>query len=132
MPAQFRAIIGQEFSGVIAYQSIKNKCIEACSVSKIYDLHKMISELEPYNSIRDAFETIIFGGSFQLGFDEEGRITLPQELMDCAGLKTQSELCFIGKGDVFEIWDLEEFKKYSHIAKDVAMANKEILGAKIQ
>jgi MraZ protein len=130
VPSQFRAVLSaQEFKGVVVYQSIRNKCIEACSIEKIHKLYEMINNLDPYAEERDAFETIILGGSFQLAFDKEGRINLPEELIRYAGLKSQ--ICFVGKGEIFEIWDLEEFENYSTIAKEKAVLHRKILGARI-
>lgn len=129
VPAQFRAILNdKEFKSVVVYQSIRNKCIEACGIDRIHKLHEMISNLDPYTEERDAFETIIFGGSSQLPFDTEGRINLPEELIEYAGLKSQ--ICFVGKGEIFEIWNLDEFEHYSKIAKEKAIVNRAILGAK--
>ena len=129
VPSQFRSILqDQEFKGIIAYQSIKHQCIEACGIDRINKLYSMINELDPYSDERDAFETVILAGSSQLNFDKEGRVVLSEELIEYAGLKSQ--ICFVGKGEVFEIWDLDNFDHYSKIAKETAMKNRAILGAK--
>ena len=128
VPSQFRSILNdQEFKGIIAYQSIRNQCIEACSIHRIHQLYDMINKLDPHTQERDAFETMIFGGSFQLAFDTEGRINLPEELIEYASLKSQ--ICFVGKGEIFEIWDLSSFENYSRIAREIAISHRAILGA---
>ena len=133
VPAQYRSILSElsgveEFKGVIAYRSIRNRSIEVCSVNRIHKLHQMINELDPYSEERDAFETVIFGGSFQLPFDKEGRILLPDELVEYAGFCSQ--ICFVGKGEVFEMWNLAEFEHYSKHATEKALSNRNILGAR--
>ena len=42
--------------------------------------------------------------------DKHGRLTLPQNLMELAGL--EREALFVGAGDVIEIWNPERFKEF--------------------
>lgn len=134
VPSQYRTILSnqmdedEEFKGIVAYRSIRNKSIEACSLKRIHKLYSMINELDPYSEERDAFETMIFGGSFQLAFDKEGRVSLPDELIEHAGF--DSQICFVGKGEVFEMWNLEEFENYSKLATAKAVSNRNMLGAR--
>jgi MraZ protein len=126
VPASFRAALnGESFAGIIAYPSIKNQCIEACGLKRIEELSQIIENLDPYSPERDAFETIILGGSTQLSFDSEGRVVLAKELIDYAAIDGQA--CFVGKGQVFEIWNPEVFNKHSEKAKDIAFNNKLLL-----
>ncbi len=126
IPASFRVVLGsQPYAGIIAYPSIKNPCIEACGITRIEDLSKIIECLDPYSEERDAFETIILGSSTQLPFDSEGRVILPKELIEYASLDSQAS--FVGKGQVFEIWNTNIFAKHSNKAKDIAFTNKLLL-----
>ena len=123
VPSSFRnALLKDEYPGVIAYESINNKCIEACSLSRIEQLNNTIDSLDPYSDERDAFATIILGGSVQLSFDSEGRILLPEKLIDFAGLSQHA--CFVGKGRTFEIWDPDNYDDYYSKAKEMAVKNK--------
>jgi MraZ protein len=123
VPSNYRAALSEEkFNGIIAYPSFRNKCIEACSISRLEQLSKIIQQLDPYSEERDAFETIILGEAIQLPFDGEGRVILPKSLMDHAGISEQS--CFVGKGLVFEIWQPQEFEKYLSSARSIAQANR--------
>src|SRR5262245_39208025 len=104
VPSSFRnALLKEEYPGVIVYESINNKCIEDCSLSHIEQLNDTIDSLDPYSDERDAFATIILGGSVQLSFDSEGRILLPESLIEFALLSECA--CFVGKGRTFEIWN---------------------------
>ncbi|ABE04620.1 MAG: division/cell wall cluster transcriptional repressor MraZ [Janthinobacterium lividum] len=119
VPANYRAVLGKEaFNGIIAYPSIRNNCIEACGISHIEKLRQMIESLDPYSEERDAFETIIFGEAVQLSFDGEGRVILPASLMQHAGIEDQ--VCFVGKGVIFEIWQPQNFKDYLASAQKLA------------
>ena len=125
VPSSFRALLTQDFSGVIVYESISNKCIEACSLERIKKLSDGIDELDPYSDERDAFSSIILGGSVKLSFDSEGRVMLPSNLMKFANLTDKA--CFVGKGKTFEIWNPEKYEDHYTHAKDFARKNKALL-----
>ena len=111
VPSQFRSMMyGKEFSGIVIYQSSINKCIEGCSIERIQKLSEMIDDLDPTSKERDAFAAVILGGAAQLPFDSDGRVILPKNLMEFAGIKDKAT--FIGKGQTFEIWEPEMFNNY--------------------
>ena len=83
VPATFRnALKGQNFHGIIAYPSFINPCVEACSFERISKMSDNIETLDPFSEERDAFATAILGGSQQLNFDGEGRVMLPELLLE--------------------------------------------------
>lgn len=123
VPASYRVVLsGQLFNGIIAYPSFRNKCIEACSLSRLEELGRIIENLNPYSEERDAFESIILGEAVQLPFDGEGRIIIPKTLLDHACISQQA--CFIGKGQVFEIWQPESLDSYLSSARQIAQNNR--------
>lgn len=124
VPAGYRiALSGQ--TGIIAYPSIKHPCIEACGTDRLETLSKIIQNLDPYSEERDAFETVILGESSWLSLDSEGRIIIPKSLMDYANLSNQ--VCFIGKGLVFEIWNPEAAEEHLAKARLIAQNNRNLL-----
>ena len=126
VPASYRTALAKEdFNGVIVYPSFKNNCIEACSMSRLEELSKIIQNLDPYSDERDAFETVVLGEAAQLQFDNEGRVILPNYLTQQMGISEQA--CFVGKGLVFEIWNPENFDQHLKAAREIAQANRQIL-----
>lgn len=126
VPAQFRtALTDESFGGIIVYSSFINSCVEACGMSRIEKLSEGIDDLDPFSDERDAFATAVLGGSSQLQFDSEGRVTLPPELTENAGIT--DEVIFIGKGQTFEVWEPKAFEKYSAEAKEKASKNRSAL-----
>jgi MraZ protein len=127
IPAPFRGVIAaQSFSSIIVYSSLINECVEACSIERIKYLNDNINKLDPYSHERDAFATLILGGSVELSFDPEGRVVLPEELIEFASLQEQA--CFVGKGATFEIWQVDKFKDYAEKLRQDAKANRYLLG----
>jgi len=126
VPAGYRSVLASErFNGVVVYPSFKNRCIEACSMSRLEELSKIIQNLDPYSEERDAFETIILGEAVQVQFDNEGRVILPSYLMEQVGISEQA--CFVGKGLVFEIWHPEYFDQHLSAVREIAKVNKLVL-----
>ena len=124
VPATFRAALakatsrGEEFSGIIAYASFINRCLEACGIDRIRKLSQRIEHLDPFSEERDAFATTILGGSVQLPFDGEGRVMLPEHLIEIAGIDEMA--MFVGKGETFEIWEPRAFAGYAARARELA------------
>lgn len=119
VPASFRAVLaGQDFAGIVANASFINPCIEGCGMDRIMKLHERMETLDPFSEERDAFATTLFGQSMQLAFDSEGRISLPEQMISAAGLKEQA--VFVGKGEIFEIWEPGAFAAYARRARELA------------
>jgi len=60
--------------------------------------------------VRDT-ERFLFGSAFEAEFDDQGRVVIPQELREFAGLA--DEAVFLGVGNRVEIWARETWEKYS-------------------
>lgn len=124
IPATFRAALAkdEEFSGIISYASFINRCIESCGIERIRKLSSRIETLDPFSVERDAFATTILGGSVQLPFDGEGRVMLPEHLIEMAGIKEVA--MFVGKGETFEIWEPKTFTEYAARQRDIVRENR--------
>ena len=55
-------------------------------------------------------ERFLFGSAFEVEFDSQGRIVVPQELREFAGLS--DEAVFLGLGNRVEIWSKENWTEY--------------------
>lgn len=129
VPATYRAALAaQEFAGIIVYQSIMHSCIEGCGMNRIKKMNERIDALDPYSAERDAFSASVFGDSVQLPFDGEGRVILPERLMKEAGLGEMAT--FVGKGEIFEIWEPKAFDSYMSQARELARAKRNHLFTK--
>lgn len=123
VPVPFRtALAGQMFNGIIAYSSFVNPCIEACGMDRIEKLNDQIESLDPFSEERDAFATAILGGSMQLAFDGEGRVMLPELLIEQAQIK--ANCIFVGKGATFEMWEPAAFKAYEAQSREMAKSRR--------
>ncbi|MBI2119676.1 MAG: division/cell wall cluster transcriptional repressor MraZ [Elusimicrobia bacterium] len=101
IPAKFRLLIphGQTL--------ILSQGLEGCLELYPSNSWKLLSEKLENISIKNkkdkrAFKRILFANASEVEFDEEGRILIPQLLIDYAVLK--KETAVIGLGEKIEIW----------------------------
>lgn len=60
--------------------------------------------------VRD-IERFLFGSAYEIEFDDQGRIVIPQELRQFAGL--DGEAVFLGLGKRVEIWSRSNWESYA-------------------
>lgn len=126
VPSQYRSIISEKkFNGIIMYESLNNESLEACGIDRIEAIYSMIDKIDPYSEERDALSLAILAGSVQLLFDTEGRINIPCDIVE--KFNFQDQICFVGKGEIFEIWEPTRFKLYKEKAIELAKMNKNLL-----
>jgi len=119
VPASFRTYLNSMgYSGVICYPSFNNSSIEACPQSRIEKISDSIDSLNPFEEKRDIFATSVLADSVQLHFDSEGRISLPQNLLNHAKIK--QTMVFVGQGKTFQIWEPKLFEKFKTQARKKA------------
>lgn len=103
-PARFRRVLEAEKSNTIyLIPSPDEACLDAGGPAYIENLAQSIFALPPYSAERRLLQKRITGKTLSLSMDAEGRVVLPQELRDHAGLV--GEAAFSGQGDYFQIWN---------------------------
>ena len=118
VPVEFRALVAGPFDGVFCFPSIEADCIEGGGKALFDRYQGVIEELDFGDPIRSALETSILGGMAKLSFDTAGRITLPENLCDLFGLKT--DVVLVGLGDRFQIWAKDAFQAHRAAQREVA------------
>ena len=119
VPAQFRRRLeGQSFNGIVAFPSHRDRAIEACGMDFV---ERLTDDMESYNLFSDehsALSTSLFSDAHELGFDIDGRIILPEELLSFAGITDR--VSFVGKGKLFQIWEPEAAARHKQSARSSA------------
>ena len=72
-------------------------------------------ELASFFGNQNELITSIFADSHKIMFDEGGRVMLPTDLIEHAGIST--EVLFVGIGKAFQIWDPLQFKLFRDAKK---------------
>jgi MraZ protein len=116
VPATFRAALAAEsFQGIVAFRSYKHQAIEACSMDRMQRLCASVDDLDFFSDTQDDLASTIFADSLQLPLDGDGRIILPQSLLDHAGITDAA--AFVGRGATFQIWMPEAFEQFQESAR---------------
>jgi MraZ protein len=66
-------------------------------------LQARLDALGPFDPERDWLETLLYTDAHQAETDAQGRISLPAELVELAGIT--DTVSFYGRGDHFQIWE---------------------------
>lgn len=106
LPAKFRE---QLESGVILTRG-QERCIYVFTVAEFERIHEQLRSA-PLSSkqARDYIRVFLSGASDE-ALDKQGRVTIPQNLREYAGLNR--ELTVIGAGSRAEIWDSAAWAAY--------------------
>ncbi|HYD99038.1 MAG TPA: division/cell wall cluster transcriptional repressor MraZ [Alphaproteobacteria bacterium] len=126
VPAQFRAAVaGQAFNGVVLWRSPKYPALDGCDWARMEQLSASLDSLDMFSDAQDDLATTMFGSSVPLPFDGEGRIVLPADLVEFAGLGEQ--VAFVGLGKTFQMWEPAAFAQRQAEARERARSENRTL-----
>ena len=128
VPASFRAVLGAKASGIVVFRSLQHDALDACSIAHLELLSQSLERQDLSPETYELIETTIFGGSQQLLFDGEGRITLPNNLAASVGIT--DEVAFVGRRKTFQLWDPKKLTAHDSASRSAARA-KDISLSKI-
>ena len=104
VPKQFRNFLSdQEFAGIFVYPSFKYPAIEACGEIFVQRIIDSLDDLELFSDQQDDIAATVLENSYQLPYDTEGRVILPDPLLKHAKISTDA--VFVGRGNRFQIWE---------------------------
>lgn len=106
VPAKFREGLGNSF---ILTRGL-DQCIFAYPRSEWSHLEQKLKSLPFTKKDARAFTRFFFSGACEVELDKQGRILLPQNLREYAGLK--KECVVIGVSTRVEIWSKEIWEEY--------------------
>ena len=110
VPKPFRAALQAQGSQIIyAYPLFKHAALEACGEAFMARLSASLDDLDMFSDEQDDLAAIVLENAQPLSFDPEGRVTLPKELADHAGISDQ--IAFVGRGARFQIWEPKAYLK---------------------
>lgn len=106
VPSQFRdQLAGETFNGVVLFRSHTQPALEGFAWSYMQEISRRLENFDLFSEAQDDLAMTVFGDSVQLAFDGEGRIVLPAELIEFAGVVERA--AFVGLGQKFQIWDAD-------------------------
>ena len=123
VPASFRSYLSSMgYNGIVCYPSFNNTAIEGVPQNRIEKISDSIDSLNPFEEKRDIFATSVLAESANLQFDSEGRISIPDKLLNHAKIK--QAMIFVGQGATFQIWEPKLFERFKTQARKKANLNR--------
>jgi len=109
IPAPYRHILAaQNTQGVYICPSFAEAALEAFGQHVIDALHARLSTQDPFFSpSHDDEATAVVSRTQLLVADDQGRVRLPDSMIEHAGLKDR--IAFIGLSQKFQIWDADAY-----------------------
>ncbi|MGE0230147.1 MAG: division/cell wall cluster transcriptional repressor MraZ [Flavobacteriaceae bacterium] len=127
IPAPFRAILARSgFEDVYLYPALGQACLDGGGQSLIEEIYRLIDALPAYSDERDQLSVALLGDCVALRIDGDGRILLPQQLIDHAAL--EGEAVIVGVGHKFQMWAPGRFDAHLAEARQKARELKKLLG----
>ena len=129
VPAKFRAVtIAQGLGGIICFPPLnEGRFIEGCGPAFAQQIDRMLAELDPFSTEHDMLASVLLGESAELTFDSDGRVILPENLRDYAGIT--DEAVFVGAGMRFQIWEPNAYEEFASEARKKVALHRELLKA---
>ena len=125
MPVKLREDIGEKF---IVTKGLDG-CLFAYSISEWTNFEEKLKTLPLTNKNARDFVRFFLSGAVECEIDKQGRFLIPGNLRAYATL--EKEIIIIGVGTRIEIWNREEWKRYSsdeNISADEIAENMTMLG----
>jgi MraZ protein len=120
IPAPYRAALGGSSRVFIWIAPDGSGALEGGGEALMELYAETLAELPLQSPVREAFVTSVIAGSADLKIDDTGRIKLPDEFCEAAGIS--GRIRFTGAIESFKIWDPARFD--AHRAKQDAIAQQ--------
>lgn len=130
VPSGFRTALGDELAQGLALNMplVGFPCIEVLPFSKIDERMAILDELPIIEAEAMSLAHQMLGTLAHATFDGEGRIVLPDYLMDYAGITNSAT--FVGLGRSFQIWEAEALAAHDITTRTVARDNIKMMRPK--
>lgn len=117
IPAAFRgALYGKDYNGVVLFASPKHPALEGFDMATMETMAGRLDQFDMFSSDQDDMAAAIFGAARPLALDGQGRIVLPGELIEYAGLS--GTVVIVGLGRKFQIWNPEKYDRRQARARE--------------
>ncbi|MCR4430048.1 MAG: division/cell wall cluster transcriptional repressor MraZ [Tepidanaerobacteraceae bacterium] len=110
IPARFRELLGDTF---ILTKGL-DRCLFVYPKDEWAVLEQKLKSLPFTQKDARAFIRFFFSGAVEIEMDKQGRILVPPQLRDYAGI--DRDIIIIGVSNRAEIWSVEEWEVYSRQA----------------
>ncbi|MEK9649577.1 MAG: division/cell wall cluster transcriptional repressor MraZ [Gammaproteobacteria bacterium] len=125
-PARYREnFTNSKTSKLIITRDPQYPCLKMYPEESWNNLSNSLQKMQSLDPVIRKLQWTILGHASELDLDPAERMLLliPADLRSYAGINLSEKIAFIGMGDKFEIWNLENW----HLRQDVGQLSTEIL-----
>ena len=108
MPRNFRTYLDLEGGSLILFKSLQFKCVEGTTFRRISQYVEAIDEIDTMSEDASILR-MMMADSFEIKYDNEGRINIPESLLSYSNINDIA--VFTGIGKSFMIWSNIEYEK---------------------
>ena len=102
IPAPFRSVLEfQGYPGVYLFPSFTSKAVDGGGQDLIDQISLSVEKMQLFAEETDALSTALFADTYSLSYDQDGRISLPEILIEHANLS--EKVIFVGQGRKFQM-----------------------------
>ena len=130
VPASFRTVLERDAyrseatGGIYCYPSLDAPALDAGGERLAQKIDGLLAGLPDYSDERDELSVALYGDVQVLTIDGDGRIVLPRDLRDHAGI--EARVTFVGLGEKFQIWHPEQFAGRRRVAREKVQAHRKL------
>ena len=110
LPGGFRKQLPEEGAGHFVINRGFEKCLTLFPLQSWQPIFSDISKLNDFDPKVREFRRYFLNGATQLELDSAGRLLLPKNLTEHAGL--QKDIVLVSAVNKIEIWDTSEYKQF--------------------
>jgi MraZ protein len=117
VPARFRELLE---GGAYLTQGFE-KCLMVMTEAHFKQVYDLITSMSLTDPTARLLRRLIFSNAYQVEVDKVGRILVPGNLRQIAGLETDAVVA--GQGEYFEVWTPAEWDKQAALLNDAEANN---------
>jgi len=110
IPSKFRETLKESYIDKFVVTRGLEKCLFVFTINEWTQLQSKIKNLSLMKANARSFSRILFSGAYEAICDKQGRIMLPQHLIDYGKIK--KEVVVVGVSTRFEIWSVDSWNKF--------------------
>jgi len=131
LPAAFKKQLPESGAEPFVLNRGFEKCLSLYTSKSWKPIFSDLNNLNDFDPKVRQFKRYFLNGATQVSFDSAGRILIPKNLMEYAGL--ERDIVLVSAIDKIEIWDITKYKQFfetfspeafSDLAKEVMTADK--------
>jgi len=130
VPSRFRSVLtGKGFESIVLFPTVNGDAIDACGMDVMENLLEKIGGFDPLSEDRESYADVLMSDAIELSVDGDGRIMVPLDMLEEAGIEVGGQCAFVGRGDSFQIWNPAAFATRKKMARE-RTRNRRAAGAK--